>query len=117
MYKAVDFLYNDVQMYVCTNVYNYVQSKLAGAFMLRGLQEEYKPLISLENAENALSADSVKTSFLQDVSFDERTRASEETAIHSKRKKSMVNRKGEQRKTNKLQLMRYHWSFCKTLCK
>lgn len=58
-----------------------IESEIVGSLLLGGLPMQYRPLVmGMENSGKALTADYVKTVLLQDVPFDERNRAHDESA-------------------------------------
>ncbi|XP_011312411.1 homeobox protein 9 [Fopius arisanus] len=62
-----------------------VQEDWLGTLLLAGLPEDYKPMImAIENSGIRISADSIKTRFLQDVKDPKSNNKSDESALYSR---------------------------------
>lgn len=69
-----------------------IKSDIVGVLMLGGLPSQYRPLVmAMENSGKELTADHVKTTLLQDVSFEDKN-TNNEAALFSKSKHK--NKKG-----------------------
>lgn len=86
-----------------------IESNIVGSLLLGGLPANYRPLVmGMENSGKELTADYVKTILLQDVPFEERSRAKDESAAmwsnaNTKHRNKKPQHRTQQEKQSRLQ--------------